>query len=130
MRQRAGDSRSAARCDAKLLLCRHRLGRLLERHDADRLAAAPVTEEHVALGQREQRVVATAADEIARVELRAPLAQDDLAGVDQLTAEPLHTETLSVGVAAVAGAGRTLFVSHGCPYFPLEMPVTLTRVSG
>ena len=61
----------------------------------------------------------------------AALADQDLAGVDQLAAEPLDAEPLGGGVTAVARAGSTLFVSHGCPpYFPLEMPVTLTRVSG
>jgi hypothetical protein len=37
---------------------------------------------HVAADQREQRVVAAAADALARVEVRAVLAHDDLARVD------------------------------------------------
>src|SRR5215831_8518610 len=104
---------------------------VLRRDDVDDLAATLHAELHRARGQREQRVVATAADEVARVELRATLTDQDLAGVDQLTAEPLHAEPLRVGVATVARAGRTLFVSHlSAPYFPLLMPVTLTCVSG
>ena len=49
-----------------------------------------------ARGEREQRVVAAAADQVARVELGAPLADQDLAGVDHLPAEPLHAEPLGV----------------------------------
>ena len=66
-------------------------------------------------GEREQRVVAAAADQVARVELGAPLADQDLAGRDHLAAEALHAEPLRGRVATVARAGRTLFVSHGAP---------------
>ena len=62
---------------------------------------------HGARGQREQRVVAAAADVVAGVEVGAALADDDLAGVDQLAAEALDAEALGVGVAAVPrGATR------------------------
>src|SRR5687768_3560888 len=47
----------------------------------------------------EQRVVAAAADAETRVEVGAALAHDDLAGLDNLTAETLHAEALGVGVA-------------------------------
>src|SRR4029079_2905384 len=73
------------------------------RDDVDDAATAPGAELHRALGEREQRVVAATADQVARVEVRTPLADDDLAGVDQLTAVPLHAEALRVGVATVTG---------------------------
>ena len=47
-----------------------------------------------ACGQREERVVAATADVGAGVEVRATLTDDDLAGVDELTAEALDAETL------------------------------------
>ncbi len=50
--------------------------------------------------------------QVARVELGAALADEDLAGLDDLAAEALHAEPLGVGVAAVAGAGRALLVCH------------------
>ena len=102
----------------------------VRRHDVDDLAAALRAELDRARGQREQRVVPAAADQVARVELGATLADQDLAGADDLAAEALDAEPLSVGVAAVARAGRTLFVCHVGAYFPFVMPVTLTWVSG
>ena len=82
-------------------------------------------------GQREQRVVAATADQVTGVELGATLTDEDLTGADDLTTEALHAESLGRGVTAVTRAGRTLFVSHWrTTYFPLEMPVTLTWVSG
>jgi hypothetical protein len=46
------------------------------------------------------------------VEVGATLADDDLAGVDELTTEALHAEALRVGVTTVLGARGTLLVSH------------------
>src|SRR5690606_1561965 len=63
--------------------------------------------------RREQRVVAAAADVGAGVELGAPLPNEDLAGVDDLAAEALHTEALRGGVAPVPRRGGALLVSHG-----------------
>src|SRR5690606_29177589 len=62
--------------------------------------------------QREQRVVAATAHVVTRVEVGAALTHDDLAGVDQLAAEALDAQALSVGVAAVAGGRRALLVCH------------------
>src|SRR5690606_99098 len=67
-----------------------------------------------AVDQREERVVAAQADAVARVELRAALADADVAGLDGLAAEDLHTQVLRVGVAAVAGRTACFFVCHGC----------------
>ncbi len=59
-------------------------------------------------------VVAAPADEVARVEVGAPLADDDLAGVHELPAEALDPEPLGVGVAPVPGGGCALLVCHVC----------------
>ena len=96
--------------------------------DVDDVATAPAAELHRAGDQSEQRVVAAAADVVAGVEVGAALADEDLAGVDLLAAEPLHAEALGVGVAAVAAGGRTLLVCHGGSYFPVSMPVTRSVV--
>jgi hypothetical protein len=72
----------------------------------------PSAELHVARDEREQRVVTATADALTGVEVRAALADDDLARVDELAAEALHAESLCVGVATVAGRGRTLLVCH------------------
>src|SRR4029079_813655 len=76
------------------------------------LAAALPPDLDVARDQREQRVVAATADAVAGVEVRAALADEDLARVDELAAEALHAEELCVRVATVAGRGRTLLVCH------------------
>ena len=52
------------------------------------------------------------ADPGAGVEVRAALADDDLAGLDDLAAEALDAEVLGVGVAPVARRGCALFVCH------------------
>src|SRR6478736_3249255 len=84
----------------------------LRRDDIDGLAAALLAELHRTRDEREQRVVAATADAVAGVEVRAALADEDLAGVDGLAAEALDAEVLGVAVATVAGRGRTLLVCH------------------
>ena len=49
-----------------------------------------------------KRVVAATADVDAGMEVGAALPDDDLAGLDDLSAEPLDAEALGVGVATVA----------------------------
>ena len=56
--------------------------------------------------------LATAADTLTGVEVRAALADDDLTRVDELAAEALDAESLGVAVATVTGRGRTLLVCH------------------
>ena len=56
--------------------------------------------------------VKAATDAGARVEVRAALAHDDLAGVDRLASEALHAEALGVGVAPVLGGRCALLVCH------------------
>src|SRR3954447_26406111 len=82
------------------------------RDDVDDATTASGAELDVARDQREQGVVAAPAHAGARVEVRAALAHDDLARVDQLAAVALHAEALGVGVPTVLGRGRTLLVCH------------------
>ena len=60
----------------------------------------------------EQGVVAPAADVDTRVELRAALTHQNLAGLDDLTAEPLDAQPLRSGITTVARAGRAFLVCH------------------
>jgi hypothetical protein len=62
----------------------------------DHAATALDAKLNLALDQREQGVVATATDSVARMEVSATLTQDDLARVDLLSTEALHAETLCV----------------------------------
>src|SRR2546421_11437473 len=84
----------------------------LRRDDVDDAATATRTELDRTSGEREQRVVAATADVDAGVEVSATLANDDLAGADDLAAEALDAETLGVGVATVTGGRCTLLVCH------------------
>src|SRR5690348_14032433 len=81
---------------------------ILDRHATAVFADALVL--HVALDQREKRVIAPDADPGASLDLRAALADEDRAGVDQLAAVDLHPEHLRVGVAPVARRAAALFV--------------------
>src|SRR3954447_19857364 len=80
--------------------------------DGDGLATPPGAEGDRARLQREQRVVAAAADAQARVEVGTALAHDDLAGLHDLAPEALDAEALRVRVAAVAGGRGALLVCH------------------
>src|SRR5699024_7032148 len=64
----------------------------VSRNDLDDPAPAPVGELDAACRECEQGVVAALPDVDAGVELRAALTDEDLTGVDGLTAKPLHTQ--------------------------------------
>src|SRR4051812_9851918 len=85
---------------------------VVTRDDVHDPAAAAGAELHRTGREGEQRVVATAADVLAGVEVGPALADDDLAGTDDLAAVPLDAEPLGVGVAAVLGGRRALLVCH------------------
>ena len=70
--------------------------------DVDNLAVATHTELHGAIGEGEQRVILAHADVVARVEVGATLANDDVAGHDGFAAKLLHAEVLRVRIATVA----------------------------
>ncbi len=73
--------------------------------------------------QREQRVILATANTLTGVEMCAALANDDFACLDNLTAEALYAQVLSVGVTTVARGTRTLFMCH------LKMPAFLLKDS-
>src|SRR6188508_1249809 len=81
-------------------------------NDVDDPAPAAGAELDGALGEREQGVVTAAPDVDAGVEVGPALADDDLAGVDDLAAEALDAEALCVAVAAVLAGAETLLVCH------------------
>jgi hypothetical protein len=56
-----------------------------------------------AITKGEQRVVATATHAFAGMEVRAALTDDDRASAHGLAREPLDTQALRAGVAAVLG---------------------------
>jgi hypothetical protein len=64
------------------------LGELGHGNDVDDTTATLGPELDGTGSESEQRVVATTADEVTRVEVRAALADDDLARLDDLAAEP------------------------------------------
>ena len=79
-----------------------RLGGVFGREDADETAhAAFVFEVYDAGDEREKSVVFAAADVEAGLALGAALAEEDSAGVDELAAETLGAEALTLGVAPV-----------------------------
>src|SRR3954465_8081439 len=110
MRERAGPFGppvpfdSFPRCGAASLRGQHL--------DVDDLPAAARAEAHRPGLEGEEGVVAATADVHAGVEVRSALADDDLAGLDDLAAEALDPEVLCVGVTTVAGRARALLVCH------------------
>lgn len=64
--------------------------------------AAGLVELHLPFGQREQGVISAHTDIVARVELRAPLAYQDVAWNDRFATEFLDAEALADGIATVA----------------------------
>ncbi len=69
-------------------------GELLYGIDRNQLAIGPSFEGHDAVGGGEESVVTAPSDIPARMELRAPLPDDDSSGPDLLAAVALHAETL------------------------------------
>src|SRR6267378_4917032 len=67
---------------------------------------------HFAGDEREERVVLTDADVLARQQARAPLADEDGPRLDLRAGEFLHAEPLAGGVATVACGACALFVCH------------------
>jgi hypothetical protein len=58
--------------------------------DVDDSATTARTELDIASSECEQRVIATATNVVAGVEVRATLTDDDLASIDELTTKALH----------------------------------------
>ena len=95
----------------KGLLLRQR-GRLL-RHYTDSLSFfVEAVKFYDAIDPRKQREVPAHADIFSRVNAGAELPHDDISGPHGLTAKNLHSTSLPLAVAPVAGTALPLFVSH------------------
>jgi hypothetical protein len=80
--------------------------------------AATIRKLHVAGDKSEKRVVLALADVFAGLMARAALAHEDRACVDELAAEALYAEPLSVRIAAVCrGAAAFLMCHDEFPFF-------------
>jgi len=73
---------------------------------------ATAFEDDDALGQGEQGVIPAPADEPARLEWCAALADDDRSDTSLLPAEQLHAPVLSIAVPTVSGRALSLLMSH------------------
>jgi hypothetical protein len=81
---------------------------------------ALVGEADDAVAQREDGEVLAEAGVAAGLELGAALADEDVAGGDDLAVEALHAEALGLAVAAVLGAADAFLVGHGGLLAPLS----------
>src|SRR5205814_352412 len=75
-------------------------------------AAAAFIECDFAIGQSEQRPIATGADVLARDEFRTALANDDAAGGHMLAAKFFYTEPFADAVTAVTNTALSFFMCH------------------
>src|SRR5205085_10599909 len=81
--------------------------------DADEFAAPPfLFKLHHAGDEREERVVRTEADVVARLELGAALAHEKLAARHHLPAEPLDAQSLSIRIAPIARTAYAFLMCH------------------
>src|SRR6266851_8170587 len=93
-------------------LVRSRLG-LRCGHDADESpASALVLKLDIAGDEGEERVVLAMADIVARFMLRAALANEDGARINELSAEALHSQPLTVRIAAVCRGAAAFLMCH------------------
>jgi hypothetical protein len=72
------------------------------------------------VGKGEKGIVSPHPDVVSRMELRAQLANYDIAGAHEFTAEFLNTPALARAVAAVAGTSARFFMCHESPPKSLE----------
>src|SRR5450432_2949658 len=107
-----GNNTRADRNRFALVCHTHAVTGLGPRDDVDHATAAGGTEFDDASCEGEERVVLATTDVQAWVVMGAALPDQDLAGVDQLTAVALDTEELRIGVAAVAAGRRAFLVGH------------------
>ncbi len=103
-------------------LAANREGKLRRLFRGDRIDIDPPSgaiESHVAVNQREDCVIAAKANVLARQKFRAALANNDVAGHDQLAAESFYTETLANAVATILNAALSFFVCHNLRFLRL-----------
>ena len=74
--------------------------------------ATAAIEFHNAINQGEKRIVAALTDALPRVEDRAHLPDENIAGTDQFAAKPLYTATLGIGIPAIAAGSLTFLMCH------------------
>src|ERR1700736_386846 len=99
-------------------LAANREGKRLFRSDRiDVDPSSTAIEADVAVDQSENRVIAAEPDIFTRQKFRAALANDDVAGHDQLAAESFYTETFANAVAAILNAALSFFMSHDLRFF-------------
>src|SRR5919106_4345311 len=86
------------------------------RIDAD-FRSSPAFKFHHAVDQRKDRVIPSQADIKSRVKFRAPLADQDTARTNTLSAESLHAKILGIAVSPITGRPAAFFRCHWT--FPL-----------
>ena len=79
----------------------------------DAAARAMVGELHDAVDFGEEGVVLAESDVESWTEAATALPHEDRPARDEVTVEALDTQPLRIGIAAVAGAALTFFMSHG-----------------
>src|ERR1041385_759299 len=96
-----------------------------ERIDVD--PATGAIEAHLAIDQREDRVIAAEPDVLAREKLRSALAHDNVAGHDHFAAKFFHAQPLADAVPAVLDAALSFFVCHEITLSPLSWASSLSK---
>jgi hypothetical protein len=97
------------------LACTHFLRCHFTRIHADLLPVEPEPLVlHHAVGHGEQRIVLGAHDVLARMPFRPALANQNIAGLDELAAKFLHAQSLCIAVAPVARRAHSFFMCHNC----------------
>jgi hypothetical protein len=93
----------------------NREGKLSQLFRRDRIDVDPspaAVEADVSVHQRENCVIAAEADVFARQKFSAALADNDVAGHDQLAAESFYTKPFADAVPAILNAALSFFMSH------------------
>src|SRR5258706_9291943 len=67
---------------------------------------------HNAVDQRKERIVAAHADILTRMDLGAELTNQNIARAHSLAAENLHTASLTIAIASVAGTAACFLMCH------------------
>ncbi len=81
--------------------------------DADLLLGLAGSHEvDTAINLCENRVVSTHSDVLSRKKHRPALPNDDIAGLHDFAAEPLHSQSLRVAVAPVTGTAACFLVCY------------------
>src|SRR4029077_16416612 len=91
----------------------NREGKLFRRNRIDIDTTPAAIEANAAVDERENRVVATESNVLARKELGAALANDNVAGQNRFAAKSFYTETLADAIAAVLNAALSFLMCHG-----------------